>query len=109
MDLQRTEVGSLGVVDGERAGLLDAQGKRVTGIKGIELGMLAEVLHDYDPKTPATQRTQSQTCRRSEYCYARAATIMETSSGYPRRDSSETRAVATEAKRFSGSRSNNRR
>src|SRR6185436_12556862 len=38
------------VVEGERADVLDGFGDPVSGIKGAELAMLAEVVHDTDPK-----------------------------------------------------------
>src|SRR6185295_14746811 len=38
------------IVEGERADMVDAFENPITGVKGIELAMLAEVLHDIDPE-----------------------------------------------------------
>jgi hypothetical protein len=60
------------VVEGERADVLDGFGEPVTGIKGTELAMLAEVVHDSDPAIPGdTPHTRIKFSANLEYCYLR--------------------------------------
>lgn len=60
------------VVEGERADVLDGFGDPVSGIKGTELAMLAEVVHDTDPNIPGdTPHTRIRFSASLEYCYLR--------------------------------------
>lgn len=59
-------------VEGERADMLDAFDEPITGVKGIELAMLAEVVHDSDPGIPGdTAHTRIKLAADLQYCYAR--------------------------------------
>ena len=60
------------IVEGERSDLADGFGNRITGVKGTELAMLAEVVHDFDSGIPGdTAHTQIKLAARLEYCYTR--------------------------------------
>jgi len=60
------------IVEGERTDIIGAFKTPVAGVKGIELAMLAEVLHDFDPKIPGdTAHTRIKLAKKLEYCYAR--------------------------------------
>jgi hypothetical protein len=60
------------IVEGERVDVLDGFGNPVTGVKGSELAMLAEVVHDVDDSIPGdTAHTRIKLAANLEYCYAR--------------------------------------
>jgi predicted phage baseplate assembly protein len=60
------------MVEGERADMVDAFENPITGVRGIELAMLAEVVHDIDPEIPGdTSHTRVKLATDLEYCYAR--------------------------------------
>jgi hypothetical protein len=59
-------------IEGERTDMLDAFDQPITGIKGIELAMLAEVVHDAEPDIPGdTAHTRVKLATDLQYCYAR--------------------------------------
>jgi len=59
-------------VEGERADMFDAFDEPITGVKGVELAMLAEVVHDADPDIPGdTAHTRIKLATDLQYCYAR--------------------------------------
>jgi hypothetical protein len=60
------------IVEGERTDVLDGDGNPVAGVKGTELAMLAEVVHDYDSGIPGdTAHTRIKLAANLQYCYAR--------------------------------------
>jgi hypothetical protein len=60
------------VVEGERADILDGFGNPVTGVKGSELAMLADVVHDIDSGIPGdAPHTRIKLAADLEYCYTR--------------------------------------
>jgi hypothetical protein len=60
------------IVEGERADMVDAFDNPITGVKGIELAMLAEVVHDFDPEIPGDNaHTRIKLAADLQYCYAR--------------------------------------
>ncbi|HBB87617.1 MAG TPA: putative baseplate assembly protein [Blastocatellia bacterium] len=60
------------IVEGERADMRDAFENPISGVKGLELGMLAEVVHDFDPEIPGdTTHTRIKLAADLKYCYAR--------------------------------------
>ncbi|HEX3228248.1 MAG TPA: putative baseplate assembly protein [Pyrinomonadaceae bacterium] len=60
------------IVEGERSDVLDGFGNRVSGVKGTELAMLAEVVHDIDTRIPGdTSHTRIKFAADLEYCYVR--------------------------------------
>lgn len=60
------------IVAGERDDIQDGAGDTVAGVKASELVMLADVVHDFDPKLPGdTIHTRIKLARKLEYCYRR--------------------------------------
>jgi hypothetical protein len=60
------------IVEGERTDMVDAFENPIAGVKGIELGMLAEVVHDFDPEIRGdTAHTRIKLAADLQYCYAR--------------------------------------
>lgn len=60
------------IVEGDRTDILDTFDNPIAGVKGIELAMLAEVVHDFDPNIPGdTAHTRIRLAKNLEYCYAR--------------------------------------
>lgn len=60
------------IVEGERTDVLDGDGNPVAGVKGTELAMLAEVVHDYDSGIAGdTAHTRIKLAANLQYCYAR--------------------------------------
>jgi hypothetical protein len=60
------------IVEGERADVLDGFGKKVAGVKGTELAMLADVVHEFSGDIPGdTAHTRIKFAADLEYCYAR--------------------------------------
>jgi hypothetical protein len=60
------------IVEGERADMVDAFDNSITGVKGVELAMLAEVVHDFDAEIPGdTAHTRIKLAADLQYCYAR--------------------------------------
>ncbi|HEV2830115.1 MAG TPA: putative baseplate assembly protein [Pyrinomonadaceae bacterium] len=60
------------MIEGARTDVLDGFGEPVSGVKGIELAMLAEVVHDFDPEIPGdTAHTRIKFDTDLKYCYAR--------------------------------------
>jgi hypothetical protein len=60
------------IVEGERADLDDGSENAVTGVKGTELAMIAEVLHDIASGIPGdTPHTRIKLATDLQYCYVR--------------------------------------
>jgi len=60
------------IIEGARTDVLDGSNKPISGVKGIELAMLAEVVHDFDPDIPGdTAHTRIKLAADLQYCYAR--------------------------------------
>lgn len=80
------------VVEGERSDVLDGFGDPVSGVKGTELAMLAEVVHDTDPQIPGdTPHTRIKFAANLEYCYLRDevtiyANVVKATHGESRRE-----------------------
>ena len=60
------------IVEGERTDVLDGSLREVTGVKGTELAMIAEVAHTFATGIPGdTAHTRIKFSPNLEYCYAR--------------------------------------
>jgi hypothetical protein len=60
------------IVSGERADVFDGFKNPVGGVKGTELAMISEVLHDFASKIPGdTAHTRIKLAANLKYCYAR--------------------------------------